>query len=110
MAETAVDASPEETTHHPHKEKFLALSLGAMGVVFGDIGTSPLYAMREALGHSRGGGGGEEAVLGVVSLITWALILIVTIRVRAQNTSETTPSAASSGDPPLVWARASRMA
>jgi KUP system potassium uptake protein len=61
-------------------------------VVFGDIGTSPLYAMREALHHTRHGGG-ELAVLGVVSLITWALILIVTIKyvvflMRADNKGE----------------------
>ena len=95
MAETVVDAgkAPEDPTHSPHKEKFWALALGSVGVVFGDIGTSPLYAMREALSHSKGGGGGELAVLGVVSLITWALILIVTIKyviflMRADNKGE----------------------
>ena len=67
MADTAVDASKasEDPPHSPHKEKFWALALGSIGVVFGDIGTSPLYAMREALAHSKGGGGGELAVLGV---------------------------------------------
>jgi len=95
MADQAVDAqkASEDTSHSPHKEGFWALALGSVGVVFGDIGTSPLYAMREALGHSRGGGGGELAVLGVVSLITWALILIVTIKyvvflMRADNKGE----------------------
>jgi KUP system potassium uptake protein len=95
MADQAVDAqkASEDPSHTPHKEGFWALALGSIGVVFGDIGTSPLYAMREALGHSRGGGGGEEAVLGVVSLITWALILIVTIKyvvflMRADNKGE----------------------
>ena len=84
MADTAVDASKasEDPSHPPHKEKFWALALGSIGVVFGDIGTSPLYAMREALHHSQGGGGGELAVLGVVSLIFWALILVVTRQVR----------------------------
>jgi KUP system potassium uptake protein len=82
-----------EGTHHAPKEKYWALVLGSIGVVFGDIGTSPLYAMREALHHSRGGGGGELAVLGVVSLITWALILVVTIKyvvflMRADNKGE----------------------
>jgi KUP system potassium uptake protein len=57
-----------------------ALIIGAIGVVFGDIGTSPLYAMREALHHSRSGGTAELAVLGVVSLVFWALILVVTIK------------------------------
>jgi len=100
MADQAVDAqkASEDTSHaanghSAHKEGFWALALGSIGVVFGDIGTSPLYAMREALGHSRGGGGGEMAVLGVVSLITWALILIVTIKyvvflMRADNKGE----------------------
>jgi KUP system potassium uptake protein len=95
MPDTVVDASkaPGEAPHSTHKEGFWALALGSVGVVFGDIGTSPLYAMREALAHSRGGGGGELAVLGVVSLITWALILIVTIKyvvflMRADNKGE----------------------
>jgi KUP system potassium uptake protein len=70
-----------------------ALALGSIGVVFGDIGTSPLYAMREALSHSRGGGGGEMAVLGVASLVLWALTLIVTVKyviflMRADNKGE----------------------
>ena len=72
---------------------FLGLSLGALGVVFGDIGTSPLYAMREALAHSRSGGSAEGAVLGVVSLVFWALLLVVTVKyvaflMRADNKGE----------------------
>jgi len=71
----------------------LGLVIGAIGVVFGDIGTSPLYAMREALHHSRSGGTAEMAVLGVVSLVFWALILVVTIKyvvflTRADNKGE----------------------
>jgi KUP system potassium uptake protein len=95
MADTASDAplASEESHHSGHSESFWALSLGAMGVVFGDIGTSPLYAMREALSHTRGTIGVETAVLGVVSLVTWALILIVTIKyvvflMRADNKGE----------------------
>ncbi|ACG76464.1 system potassium uptake protein [Phenylobacterium zucineum HLK1] len=94
MAEPA--GAPEngaQGTHHAPKDKFWALVLGSVGVVFGDIGTSPLYAMREALAHSKSGGTAELAVLGVVSLITWALILIVTIKyviflMRADNKGE----------------------
>jgi len=72
---------------------FRALVIGAIGVVFGDIGTSPLYAMREALHHSRSGGAAELAVLGVVSLVFWALILVVTLKyvvflMRADNKGE----------------------
>ena len=71
----------------------LGLIVGAIGVVFGDIGTSPLYAMREALHHSRSGGSAELAVLGVVSLVFWALILVVTLKyvvflMRADNKGE----------------------
>ena len=70
-----------------------ALIIGAIGVVFGDIGTSPFYAMREALAHSRSGGQSELAVLGVVSLVFWALILVVTLKyvvflMRADNKGE----------------------
>ncbi|HEY1414754.1 MAG TPA: KUP/HAK/KT family potassium transporter, partial [Caulobacteraceae bacterium] len=57
---------------------FAALTLGAIGVVFGDIGTSPLYALREALAHSLPLGSPRIAVLGVVSLILWTLTLVVT--------------------------------
>jgi KUP system potassium uptake protein len=58
----------------------LALSLGAVGVVYGDIGTSPLYALREALHHAAADGLDRAEVLGVVSLLLWALIIIVTIK------------------------------
>jgi len=69
------------------------LSLGAVGVVFGDIGTSPLYALREALAHSRPVGSPHMAILGVVSLILWTLTLIVTVKyvfvlMRADNKGE----------------------
>ncbi len=95
MADPAVAApeATEDTHQSPHSESFWGLALGSMGVVFGDIGTSPLYAMREALHHTRPGESTELAVLGVVSLITWALILIVTIKyvvflMRADNKGE----------------------
>ena len=93
MADTAGGApeAPEES-HHSRKQSLMALAVGSIGVVFGDIGTSPLYAMREALSHSRHGLS-EMAVLGVVSLIFWALIIIVTIKyvifvMRADNKGE----------------------
>jgi len=94
MAEQAVDAqkASEDTSHSEHKEGFWALTLGSVGVVFGDIGTSPLYAMREALHHTKGGAS-EMAVLGVISLVFWALVLIVTVKyvffmMRADNKGE----------------------
>jgi KUP system potassium uptake protein len=60
------------------KRRFTGLALGSLGVVFGDIGTSPLYAMREALIHDRYGG--QLSVYGVVSLVLWTLTLIVTLK------------------------------
>jgi KUP system potassium uptake protein len=76
-----------------HGPGFWGLALGSVGVVFGDIGTSPLYAMREALAHSRSSSATELAVLGVVSLVLWALTLIVTVKyviflMRADNKGE----------------------
>ena len=64
-----------------HKLSLTALTIGAIGVVFGDIGTSPLYAFREALHHSAPSGGIQEAaIFGVLSLALWSLILVVTVK------------------------------
>ena len=100
-AEPAPVAAPANTLPPAHHETdshgkpmgFFALALGSVGVVFGDIGTSPLYAMRETLSHVRGNGGGEVAVLGMVSLVLWTLTLFVTIKyviffMRADNKGE----------------------
>jgi KUP system potassium uptake protein len=74
---------------------FKALLLGSIGVVYGDIGTSPLYALREAVVAASGSAAGvtPDAVLGVVSLILWALIIVVTLKyvvilLRADNHGE----------------------
>jgi KUP system potassium uptake protein len=78
--------------HTPHGVPFLVLA--ALGVVFGDIGTSPIYAFREALHASSGGGvATREDILGVLSLIVWALTLVVTVKyvvyvLRADNRGE----------------------
>jgi KUP system potassium uptake protein len=78
----------------PADTSFWALSLGSVGVVYGDIGTSPLYAFREAvLAASESGPVTRDAVLGVLSMILWALIVVVTIKyvlilLRADNNSE----------------------
>jgi KUP system potassium uptake protein len=64
----------------PNSRSALAvLTLGAIGVVYGDIGTSPLYAFREALNQAAGGIGASE-IMGVLSLMLWSLILIVTLK------------------------------
>lgn len=62
------------------KTGFFMLALGSVGVVYGDIGTSPLYAFREALKAASAGGTTSDEIIGVVSLALWALILIVTIK------------------------------
>src|ERR1700761_4035958 len=73
---------------------FKALMLGSIGVVYGDIGTSPLYALREAvIAASAGGAVTPQAVLGVISLILWAMIIVVTFKyvvilLRADNNGE----------------------
>ena len=78
----------------PGQHGLSILMLGALGVVYGDIGTSPIYAFREALHASSGGGiASREDVLGVLSLIVWALTVIVTIKyvvfvLRADNKGE----------------------
>jgi KUP system potassium uptake protein len=71
----------------------VALAIGAIGVVFGDIGTSPLYAFREALGQSALDGIDASEILGVLSLALWSLILVVTVKyvmflTRADNQGE----------------------
>lgn len=71
-----------------------AATIGALGVVYGDIGTSPLYALKEAAkAATHGGALTHDAVLGVVSLILWALILIISVKyalliLRADNRGE----------------------
>jgi KUP system potassium uptake protein len=72
---------------------YSALVVGAIGVVYGDIGTSPLYTLREAFGPAGGLHMSETAVLGVLSLVFWSLIVIVTLKyviliLRADNRGE----------------------
>ncbi|WP_166306780.1 MULTISPECIES: potassium transporter Kup [unclassified Bradyrhizobium] len=80
--------------HPPSSPIPVAVTLGALGVVYGDIGTSPLYALKEAAkAATHGGPLTESAVLGVVSLILWALILIISVKyalliLRADNRGE----------------------
>ena len=75
--------------------RFWTLTLGAIGVVYGDIGTSPLYAVRESVLAAVGAGNpaSEPVVLGILSLIIWSLILVVTLKyvvilLRADNRGE----------------------
>mgnify|MGYP003676960771 CR=1 FL=1 len=84
--------SSVSTSHGSGNSLKLALSLGALGVVFGDIGTSPLYALRESIEHlpvdER-----AQGVFGVLALIFWSLVLVVSVKyatvvMRADNKGE----------------------
>jgi KUP system potassium uptake protein len=81
MAKSIAAAHGAENGHLQDRH-FWALALGSIGVVYGDIGTSPLYAMREAVtaATKQGAGGTEATVLGVLSLIVWTMLLIVTLK------------------------------
>src|SRR4051812_29968130 len=77
----------------PTGKRLAALSLTALGVVYGDIGTSPLYALRECFKAEYGITPTHENVLGVLSLILWSLILVISVKyigfiLRADNRGE----------------------
>jgi KUP system potassium uptake protein len=90
VSDTAAGAPAEPGTH----ASFAALTVGSIGVVYGDIGTSPLYAFREAVhAASHGGPVTRDIVLGVLSMIVWALLIVVTAKyvlllLRADNNGE----------------------
>ena len=95
MNETVASAEPNSaSTGQEAPQSFAALALGSVGVVYGDIGTSPLYAFREAaMAASHNSGVTRDIVLGVLSLIVWALIITVTLKyvlllLRADNNGE----------------------
>jgi KUP system potassium uptake protein len=80
-------------TDEARRQGVAALTLGAIGVVYGDIGTSPIYAFREALRATGAAMPGAGEVLGILSLLIWTLILIVTVKyvfflLRADNRGE----------------------
>src|SRR3954463_4261020 len=100
MTSDVAISAPETAAANGHGDAhttagFGALTLGSIGVVYGDIGTSPLYAFREAVMAASGAEGAPTpaAVLGVLSLILWALIIVVTLKyvvilLRADNNGE----------------------
>src|SRR6266566_7808118 len=100
MASDVVAPAAESAAANGHGEahstaRFTALLIGSIGVVYGDIGTSPLYAFREAVVAASGSAGAvtPQAVVGVLSLIVWALIIVVTFKyvvilLRADNNGE----------------------
>jgi KUP system potassium uptake protein len=87
-----VDASDHTSQSHANKDLPL-LILGAIGVVYGDIGTSPIYAFREAMHVRPGAASSASEILGLLSLIVWALTLTVSLKyvffvTRADNNGE----------------------
>ena len=90
--------SPDTSLHHATRpaggrKRFAGLMLGSMGVVFGDIGTSPIYGFKTAITQAARGPVGDPEIFGVVSLTLWALIIVVTIKyvtfiMRADNRGE----------------------
>lgn len=74
------DTASAENEGHGKKHGLAALTIGAIGVVYGDIGTSPLYALREALRPVADDGLERAEVLGVISLLIWTILMIVTVK------------------------------
>jgi KUP system potassium uptake protein len=96
-AETSSATTSDSNPHHGDPEKSSAasfrLAIGALGVVYGDIGTSPLYAVRECFGSTIGIAATPENLLGVLSLIFWSLVMVVVVKyltfvLRADNRGE----------------------
>src|SRR5258707_4114333 len=89
----AIQMSVDAIPHSQSRERSAGLTLAALGVVFGDIGTSPLYTIKECFSEFTGLKPIHEDVLGILSLVTWALIVIVTFKyvmvvMRADNHGE----------------------
>lgn len=93
-SEFRMSSRAEDSLHNRQTDRFSLLLLGALGVVYGDIGTSPIYAFREALAAAAGDGAVLRTdILGVISMIFWALTLVVTLKyvvfvLRADNNGE----------------------
>ena len=94
-APTADVLSTKDGGHAAHggQRQLLTLSLASLGVVFGDIGTSPLYAVRECLSRAHGVSSAPENVFGIVSLIFWALMTVISLKyvayvLKADNQGE----------------------
>ena len=80
MPHPSVPTVHEAGNGHTSRQ-FWALALGTLGVVYGDIGTSPLYAFREAIAAAHAQGAATfTAIVGILSLMTWTMLLIVTLK------------------------------
>ncbi|WP_372914950.1 potassium transporter Kup [Sandarakinorhabdus sp.] len=85
--------SPSAAQSHDHPQSLLRLAVGAVGVVFGDIGTSPLYAFKETFAGHHPLALNSVTIFGVISLIFWTMMLVVTLKyvtviMRADNRGE----------------------
>ncbi|HWF00639.1 MAG TPA: potassium transporter Kup [Caulobacteraceae bacterium] len=76
----AADIHAQHAGGKPRGRRFFGLMLGSMGIVFGDIGTSPIYGFKTALTQAARGHVGQAEVFGIVSLTLWALIMVVTVK------------------------------
>ena len=94
---TSPEAPRAATSHHsvvhPSSSDLAKLALGALGVVYGDIGTSPLYAIRECVTPPHGVGATPENVLGILSLVFWSIAFVISVKyllfvMRADNEGE----------------------
>jgi len=93
MTTLALDDTKSPATIEARKHGLAALTLGALGVVYGDIGTSPLYTMKEVFHHGTGVALDAHNIIGAVSTIFWAIMLVVTLKyvvliLRADNRGE----------------------
>src|SRR3954466_2887038 len=89
----APDPSAAQPAGHPHKSSLATLAVSAVGIVFGDIGTSPIYAFRETFSGHHDLANGPIEILGVLSLIFWSMMIVVTFKyvsviMRADNKGE----------------------
>lgn len=93
QSQPAAQAAPAAAPHATHDDSFTALAVGAIGVVFGDIGTSPLYALKESFIGHHPLTVDRLHIFGVLSLVFWTMMLIVTVKyvliiLRADNKGE----------------------
>ncbi len=93
LTQRAAPHAPEAGAGGHGHAPLLGMALGSIGVVYGDIGTSPLYALSASLAHTKDSGVTEAAVMGTVSLLFWALFITVTAKyvfflMRADNKGE----------------------
>jgi len=88
-----MDSHTAHATSAIPKTAFATLAVGALGVVFGDIGTSPLYTLKECMTAAGGDKAGVEDLFGILSLMFWSLVMVVTVKyltfvMRADNHGE----------------------